>query len=65
MTMTWIVQAAVISLVAALGLGVAIRFSLMTRVQDRSSTRRVAPQVGNIAGLQVAGDSNLRRAPNA
>ena len=65
MTMTWIVQAAVISLVAGLGLGVAIRFSMMSRVNDRNTTRRVAPKLGDVATVSAAGDSNLRRAPSA
>ena len=65
MTMTWMVQAAVITLVAGLGLGVAIRFSLMTRIQDRSATRRVAPKLGDVATVSVTGETNLRRAPSA
>lgn len=61
MTMSWILQAAVISLLAGLGLGVAIRFSLVARVQDR--TRRVAPQVGNVSTASMI--DAPRRAPSA
>ena len=63
MEISWIVQAAVISLVAGLGLGVAIRFSLMSRVQDRS--RRVAPQVGDVAAAAGLAEAALRRTPTA
>jgi hypothetical protein len=61
MTMSWMVQAAMISIAAGLGLGFAIRFSLVSRVQDRS--RRVAPQLGDVAPVMT--DAGMRRTPTA
>ena len=63
MAMSWLMQAAVISLVAGLGLGVAIRFTMMSRVQDR--TRRLDPQLGNIGPTPAMVDVDSRRTPTA
>lgn len=67
MTTMWMIQVVAVTLIAGLGLGLAIRFSMMSRMQDRTlRVNRVAPTVDPSATIAApVMNGSLRRAPTA